>query len=431
MKREMKDSGIDWIGEMPKDWRLIRAKGLFEQSSSKGNSRLVLQSATQDKGVVDKSTLEGVVQVAANADLSLFKTVHIGDFVISLRSFQGGFEVCHNEGVISPAYTVFRFRKKQFIDYYRHLFKSYGFIDKINSLTVGIREGKNIQYEDFSDMMLPKPELTEQQAIARYLDKKCAEIDEMISLQEKIIEELKAYKQSVITEAVTKGLNPNVPMKDSGVEWIGEIPKNSILSKIGRVIFDYKAGPFGSALITGNLLSQGEYLVYTPEHIARISTEIEDNLYLPNERVEEMSQFLVKTGDVIFPIVGSLGRAMIVSSGMPKGIINQRLARFTIDESKVNKRYFMWVFGRSSFYSSYIEMNCRGSIIVNLTKQIVYSMPFIVHSLNEQQQIADYLDTKCSEIDSLISLKQSKIETLKEYKKSIIYEYVTGKKEVV
>ena len=99
--RGMKESGIEWIGEIPKEWKVVRAKSLFDQSTSKGNDRLVLLSATQDRGVVDKSTLDSVVQVSENADLSTFKTVHVNDFVISLRSFQGGFEISHNEGVIS------------------------------------------------------------------------------------------------------------------------------------------------------------------------------------------------------------------------------------------------------------------------------------------------------------------------------------------
>jgi type I restriction enzyme S subunit len=199
----MRDSGVAWIGEIPEYWELRRAKSMFKQSTSKGNDRLVLLSATQNRGVVDKSTLDSVVQVSENADLSTFKTVHKNDFVISLRSFQGGFEISHEEGVISPAYTVFRLSTQTYPHYYRHLFKSYGFIDKINSLTVGIREGKNIQYVDFADMLLPYIPLAEQQKIAEFLDRKCDEIDRLIEIKGKKIEELKEYKKSLIYEYVT------------------------------------------------------------------------------------------------------------------------------------------------------------------------------------------------------------------------------------
>jgi type I restriction enzyme S subunit len=255
----------------------------------------------------------------------------------------------------------------------------------------------------------------------------------MIALQEQMIEELKAYKQSVITEAVTKGLNPHVPMRDSGIDWIGEIPEHWKEMRIKNVTSNYKAGPFGSALITGNLLHEGNILVYMPEHVADSSTikQNPNNLFLQENRREEMSQFFIKTGDIVFPIVGSLGRAILIKEYMPEGIINQRLSKFSINRKIIDENYFMWLFGKSEFYAKYIEMNCRGSFIVNLTKSIVGDMPLPVPPLSEQRAIASYLDIKCSEIDSLIALKQAKIEELKEYKKSVIYEYVTGKKEVI
>lgn len=153
MARKMKDSGIEWIGEIPEGWEVVKAKYLFAQRNEKGNSALVLLSPTQKYGVIPQSQLEGVVQVKENTDLRAFKTIHIGDFVISLRSFQGGFEFSNYEGVCSPAYQVFHATKDLSNDFFRYLFKSDGFISKINSLTVGIREGKNIQYWDFSNMI--------------------------------------------------------------------------------------------------------------------------------------------------------------------------------------------------------------------------------------------------------------------------------------
>ncbi len=237
--------------------------------------------------------------------------------------------------------------------------------------------------------------------------------------------------RSLITEVVTKGLDPNVPMRDSGVEWIGKIPKHYDVIRMRYLINNYKAGPFGSALITDQLQSDGDILCYTPEHIANQSTESNKNLYLPENRRKEMSQFFVSVGDIIFPIVGSLGRAMVITSDMPAGIINQRLAKFSIDAKKMDINYFMWLFAKSSFFHPFIDLFQRGSIIVNLTKAIIYDMPMIVPpTLEEQKIIASYLDTKCAEIDQLIAVKHSKIEKLEQYKRSLIYEYVTGKKEI-
>lgn len=409
MAKEYKDSGIPWIGEIPKDWRTDRAKTIFVQSTTKGNERLVLQSATQDRGVVDKDTLEGVVQVAADADLRTFKTVHIDDFVISLRSFQGGFEICHNEGVISPAYTVFRLRKKSYTGYYRLLFKSYGFIDKINSLTVGIREGKNIQYRDFADMEIPIPSDVEQQRIAEFLDRKCGEIDEAIALQEEFIEELKAYKQSVITEAVTRGLNPNVKFKDSGIDWIGKIPEGWEVIKVGFLFdnLDYLRQPISAELRERN----------NPQY----------DYYGASGVIDKIDHYNVE--DKVL-LIGEDG-ANLVLRNLP--LIYKAEGRFWVNnhahilKPKNNNDYnYMAHALEAANYRNYIT----GSAQPKLSQDNLQAVKLPVPPLSEQKQIADYLDNKCTDIDNLIAIKQQKIEELKDYKKSIIYEYVTGKKEV-
>lgn len=208
-----KDSGIAWIGEIPGEWRVEKARHIFTQRNSKGNKTPILLSATQINGMYPQHLLEGVVQVQKSTDLQTFKTVHKNDYVISLRSFQGGFEMSDYEGVCSPAYQVFYNKIDICHQYYKLLFKSQGFISMINSLVVGIREGKNIQYGSFSYSYLPFPPLSVQQSISSFLDTKCGEIDSLISIQEEMISELLAYKQSVITEAVTKGLDKKAKMK--------------------------------------------------------------------------------------------------------------------------------------------------------------------------------------------------------------------------
>lgn len=230
-----KDSGIAWIGEIPEHWELRKGKNLFKLRNSKGNNNAILLAATQKYGMIPQSQVEGVVQVKQNTDLNTFKTVHKNDYVISLRSFQGGFEMSEYEGVCSPAYQVFYSTKPCCNYFFKYMFKSYGFVSQINAFTLGIREGKNIQYEDFSLMKLPLPTIQEQQSIATYLDQKCSEIDELITLQEEMITKLQSYKQSVITEAVTKGLDKNIPLKDSGIEWIGEIPEHWEVKRLKNV----------------------------------------------------------------------------------------------------------------------------------------------------------------------------------------------------
>ena len=433
--RKMKDSRVAWRGEIPENWKVVPPKALFRLRKEKAAPGARQLTASQQHGIIyqdDYMALTGSRVVTVEKDFSILKRVEKGDFVISMRSFQGGLEYSENAGSISSAYVMLIPNLEYIVpEFYKWLFKSPTYITALQCTSNLIRDGQALRYNNFVQVPLCIIPKDDQKKIASTLGEKCQQIDDLISNVQAQIEKLKAYKQSLITEVVTKGLDPNVPMRDSGVEWIGKIPKHYDVIRMRYLINNYKAGPFGSALITDQLQSDGDILCYTPEHIANQSTESNKNLYLPENRRKEMSQFFVSVGDIIFPIVGSLGRAMVITSDMPAGIINQRLAKFSIDAKKMDINYFMWLFAKSSFFHPFIDLFQRGSIIVNLTKAIIYDMPMIVPpTLEEQKIIASYLDTKCAEIDQLIAVKHSKIEKLEQYKRSLIYEYVTGKKEI-
>jgi type I restriction enzyme S subunit len=198
-----KDSGIEWLGEIPARWELIKARWVFKQRNSKGNENDVLLSATQKFGMLPQDEIEGTVKVKETTDLQSFKTVRINDFVISLRSFQGGFEISDYEGVCSPAYQVFYNATPICHRYFKWLFKAIPFIDKMNSITTGIREGRNIPYKAFAQTLIPVPPIDEQLVIAEYLDKRLTLIDGLIADITAQIDQLKQYRQIVIHDAVT------------------------------------------------------------------------------------------------------------------------------------------------------------------------------------------------------------------------------------
>ncbi|WP_290742682.1 restriction endonuclease subunit S [Fibrobacter sp. UBA4309] len=208
-KAKLKDSGIEWIGKIPEGWDSIKAKYLFKQRNSKGNTiDLQLLSPSQKFGVIPQSKLEElttqkVVKLNEKVNLAELKTIHQGDFCISLRSFQGGFEYSEYEGVVSPAYQVFYSIVSCCNGYYRYLFKEKSFIEKMNSFTMSLRDGKNIAFEDFANSEMPVPPLSEQKAIADYLDEKCSEINATIADKQRQLETLDEYKKSLIFEYVT------------------------------------------------------------------------------------------------------------------------------------------------------------------------------------------------------------------------------------
>ena len=206
---KMKDSGEEWVGAIPDSWEMRKGKYLFAQRNLRGNSvELQLLSPTQRYGVIPQSLYEelsgmSAVKLNEKADLMLLKTIHKGDYCISLRSFQGGFEYSEYEGVVSPAYQVFYPIVKISDGYYKYLFKENGFIEKMNSYTMTLRDGKNIAFADFGNTYIPYPPIPEQKAIADYLDAKCAEIDEIITQKREQISTIEEYKKSLIFEYVT------------------------------------------------------------------------------------------------------------------------------------------------------------------------------------------------------------------------------------
>ena len=419
--RATKNSGFEWIGEIPTSWKLYKGKYMFTQRNLRGNTiELQLLSPTQKYGVVPQSVYEdrsgmNAVKLNENANLSALKTIHKGDFCISLRSFQGGFEYSEYEGVVSPAYQVFYPVVKVARGYYKYLFKDSGFIEKMNSYTMTLRDGKNIAFADFGNTYIPCPSVDEQQRIADFLDAKCVEIDALTADIQAQIDTLEQYKRSVITETVTKGLNPNAEMKDSGIQWVGQMP------------LAWEAVP-------------NKYLMYKVKNICPVYNG-EDILSLT-------------TNGVIIRDLNGGGKMPTSFDGYQKVTPgNLLMCLFDID---VTPRCIGLVknFGLTSpAYSQFVMRNGAYApyyyyyyLMVDYTKELLHMAKNLRHSLTEDQlgaikapnppyeeqvQIAEFLDKKCVEISRVIEDKNKQLATLDEYKKSLIFEYVTGKKEIV
>ena len=419
--REMKDSGIDWIGQIPKGWELRRAKTLFTQRNSKGNEIEVLLSPTQKYGVVPQSQLEGVVQVKEDTNLQMFKTVHKGDFVISLRSFQGGFEYSLYEGVCSPAYQVFYPTSPICDTYYRYLFKSQSFISKMNNLTVGIREGKNIQYVDFANSQIQVPPLAEQERIAAFLDAECAKIDAVLEKTRASIEEYKKLKQAVITQAVTKGIRGDRPMKDSGIEWIGDIPAEWEIKRI-KNICSLKTGSTPS---TGNAeWFNGDLLWFTPGDFNEKFVLLSSNRTLSRTAEKDGVATMIPANSVLVVCIG--GSAGKVGYTNYWCSCNQQIT--ALCKSNIMPKLLMYDVNAGM---PFLRSTTMFTTLPILNNQAIGGLVLPIPREEEQLSIIEYLDEKCAGIDALIAKKQQYLTEIENYKKSLIYEYVTGKKEVV
>ena len=426
--RATKNSGFEWIGEIPTSWKLYKGKYMFTQRNLRGNTiELQLLSPTQKYGVVPQSVYEdrsgmNAVKLNENANLSALKTIHKGDFCISLRSFQGGFEYSEYEGVVSPAYQVFYPTVEIADGYYKYLFKEQGFIEKMNSYTMTLRDGKNIAFSDFGNTYIPCPPVDEQQRIAGLLDAKCAEIDALVADIQTQINTLEQYKRSVITETVTKGLNPNAEMKDSGIEWVGQIPMSWKVLK-GKHLFAQRSLRGNS--IELQLLSPTQRFGVIPQALYEELTGM--SAVKLNEKADLSLLKTIHKRDFCISLRSFQGG---FEYSEYEGVVSPAYQVF-YPTVEIADGYYKYLFKEQGF----IEKMNSYTMTLRDGKNIAFSdfgntyVPY--PPLREQVEIAAYLNKKCDQIDVLIAEKQQQIATLGEYKKSLIFEYVTGKKEVI
>ena len=356
--------------------------------------------------------------VTVQKDFDILKLVCAGDFVIHMRSFQGGLEYSEKTGSISSAYVMLIPHKTIHKPrYYKWFFKSSNYVDALSSTSNLVRDGQAMRWANFIQLPITLPPEEEQNRIADYLDAKCAEIDALTADIQTQIDTLEQYKRSVITEAVTKGLEPDVEMKDSGIAWVGMIPAHWPLHPVYTYFGERKnKNRFG---VEDNLLS----LSYG--RVIRKDINTSDGL-LP----ESFNTYnIVEAGDIIIRPTDLQNDKRSLRTGLVKehGIITSAYIDLC-PIKEVDSRYFHFLLHAYDVMKVFYNMGngVRQGLNYSEFSRLMVFEP----SYDEQVAIADHLDAKCAEIDDTIAQKQEQLSTLEAYKKSLIYEYVTGKKEV-
>lgn len=419
MSREFKNSGVPWLKDIPVDWKVERGKNVLVLLKRPVRDNDEVVTCFRDGEVILRNLRRTEGFTMSDKEIG-YQGINEGDIVIhGMDGFAGAMGVSKSTGKGSPVLVVCTPKYDCVPQYIIYYLRALAMTDVFVALATGIRERScDLRWNKVSELEFIIPTAIEQQKIVSFLDRKCSEIDEMVVLQEKIIEELKAYKQSVITEAVTKGLNPDVPMKDSGIEWVGEIPKDWNVNLLSLLFYEHKQKNVD--LTETNLLS----LSYGK--IVRKDINTKEGL-LP----ESFDGYnIISNGDIVFRLTDLQNDKRSLRTGLckEKGIITSAYVTIRGKQS-LNSTYYHYLFHSYDLCKVFYGMGDgirQGMNFGDLRKLLILLPP-----LSEQQSIASYLDEKCTEIDNLISIKQSKIESLKEYKKSIIYEYVTGKKEVI
>lgn len=428
MERQYKDSGIEWIGRIPEEWETQRGKTLGDISHGvsftpsdlrdKDEGVLILRASNvqnsqldyQDNVYIPKSKIpiekllkkDDIVICGTNGSLALVgksalvkedMEASYGSFMLRMRTKK------------EPRFI--HYQLTQIVDMYRGLFAT----TTINQLTIS----------QLQNIIFVIPPLPEQQRIASYLDKKCGEIDALIALQEKMIAQLTEYKQAVITEAVTKGLDPNAKLVPSGIEWIGDVPKGWKVMPLKWILRNnLQYGANESGILYDESLPR--YVRITDIH----NNNLREDLQKQSLTEEQAQGYILENNDILFARSGgTVGKAFIFKSEYGRCAFAGYLIRAQIDEQC--DAMFVYYYTQSSSYDEWKKQIFIQATIQNIGADRYALLDIPVPPLPDQQRIATYLDTKCSEIDTLITLKRQKIESLNAYKKSVIYEAVTGK----
>jgi len=414
--REMKDSGISWIADIPEHWSVSKIGGLYSLRVTKVSDRDYPPLSVTNKGILPQ--LETAAKTNAHDDRKL---VCKGDFAINSRSDRrGSCGISSYTGSVSLINTILRPMTEMHPQYYDWLFHTIQFGDEFYKWGHGIVDDLwTTGWQDMKKISIPTPPITEQAVIADFLDEQCAEIDSLISDIQSQIEALEEYKRSVITEAVTKGLDSDVEMRDSGVQWIGKIPKHwAVDNPKWHFVQRKDRATKGLTQLTASqkygVVTQEEYMEITGAKVVTVEKDFDIlKLVCPGDFIIHMRSF--QGGLEYSEKYGSISSAYVM-------LIPQK----TILEP----RFYKWFF-KSPVY---IDALSSTSNLIRDGQAMRYAnfiqLPIPLMPKEEQQQIADYLDSKCAEIDSIIAEKKQQIETIEEYKKSLIFEYVTGKKEV-
>lgn len=409
--REMKDSGVEWLGEVPAEWGFDRLGGFFSLRSEKVSDKDYTPLSVTKGGVVPQLS-----HVAKSDDHANRKLVCKGDFAINSRSDRRnscGF--ASRDGSVSLINTICVPRGEIESRYFGYLFDSSQWSDEFYSWGHGIvADLWTTGWNDMKKILLPVPPLDEQRRIADFLDEKCGEVDRAVSAAEQSIEEYKTYKNSVVFQAATKGLDVDVPMRDSGVGWLGEVPAEwgvvpgkRILMLLHRPVED------GDGVVT--CFRDGEVTLRANRRTEGFTIAL-----------KEIGYQGVEPGDLVVHgmdgFAGSIG--ISDSRGKASPVLN-------VMGSDQNKRFLMYYMRGLAYRDVYMALSDGIRVrSCNLSWKKISNLPFVLPSLPVQSRIADYLDEKCGEVDAAIVTKQAIIADLKAYKQSLIYEVVTGKREV-
>lgn len=423
-----KDSGEIWLGQIPSDWNLECIRAVTELKSKRGEPDLPVLSVYRDYGVILKDSRDDNHN-ATSLDTTNYKVVAPGDLVVNkMKAWQGSMGVSQHEGIVSPAYITCRTDPDKIAPRFLHYtLRSQPFIAVYNSLSYGVRIGQwDMHYDDFKKIPLAFPDLDTQNRIVKFLDEKTSEIDAAVEKKRRLIDLLHEQNAILINRAVTKGLNPDAPMKDSGVDWIGEIPAH----------WDVKRVKHFAEILPGYAFPSGKFSeVETPVRLLRginvnpSKVVWDEAVFWPEGEFDAHQRYALQSGDLVMgmdrPWVSSGVRVARISDADLPALLVQRVARIRANDGYSND--FLELLISSKLFLEYFEPILSGVSVPHISDSQIGNFTTAVPDFNEQCAIAEYCRGITSEYGRLMDMEIASINTLNEFKQTLIANAVTGK----
>ena len=406
-------TNINWLSQIPAHWKERKIKYCFVERSEKNHPSEPILCATQSQGVIPQSMYQNRV-VVVNKGFEGLKLVQEGDFVISLRSFEGGIEYAHYRGIISAAYTILKPVNKEYSAYFKQLFKSYPFIQLLQTCVTGIREGQNINYSMLARKFIPLPPPAEQEKIVSHLEDKTSKIDEVILAKEKQIKLLQELKDAEIANVITRGLNPDVKMKDSGIPWVGQIPEHWHIRQLSQIAYEH--------FISNKNVHHQNLLSLSYGQIIRKDINTTEGL-LP---ASFDSYQIVENRNVVLRLTDLQNDQKSLRVGLVKeeGIITSAYLCIGVLNNSILPAYLYNILHSYDIKKLFYSMG--GGLRQNLNWPGLKKIDIPLPPPDEQQEIIAYIESKNNKIKTLISDLETEIAYLKEYKQKLIADCVTG-----
>ena len=426
---EYKASGVEWVGEIPEHWKMQRAKFIFRR----------LQRPIREHDEIITAFRDGIVTLRKNRRTLGFTNslkeigyqgLRKGDLVVhAMDGHAGAIGVSDSDGKSSPVYSVCRPISQENVYYYAYLLRYMALSGFIESLTRGVRErSTEFRFNEFKEIDLLIPPISEQTQIANFLDQKMGQIDELIRIKERRIELLQEQRTTLINQAVTKGLDPNVEMKPSGAEWIGEIPAHWEVKRVKYLASLISKGTTPTT-IGREILDEGEIRFIKAENIVDNQTELKPEYYIDEKTNQMLKRSQLKENDLLFVIAGAtIGKVSLVNPNHLPANTNQAVSFIRPHEKELPEFIYYWL--QSSNIQKMIWLKAVQSAQPNLSMEDLGNLYIPYPNIAEQRRIVDYIAGKTQTIVQLLQQAYRQIELLKEYRQSLISEAVTGKIDV-